>query len=310
MRIVSGYADALIATRHLEDMREQRLSANISLLVGMCPLDGIAMRNHQGFQKMMTSEKFAGKFSCRYISDFPQVHSKVYIWLKNQQIYRVFVGSANYTQNAFSSRQREVLAEINDKHVCEYFDELEKQSILCNDSGVEDTIRIYSDKNYLRNHSVDDVSADETINLDTSGLENIEISLLSKRDSKYSKKGDVPSRGGINWGQRPGRNPNQVYLQLPPNVYRSDFFPPNPQHFTVVSDDAKVFICVRREKDEDGQTIHTPLNNAHFGEWLRNRIGLNYGEFISKQALLDYGRTSITFYKIDNENYYMDFSVG
>ena len=132
--------------------------------------------------------------------------------------------------------------------------------------------------------------------------------MLSNRNTKYCKKGDVPARGGINHGQRHGRNRNQAYLQLLPEVYHSEFFPPNPQHFTVVSDDSKVFICVRREKDKDGQTIHIPLNNAHFGEWLRNRLGLNDEEFISKQALLNYGRTSITFYKIDNENYYMDFA--
>jgi hypothetical protein len=308
LHIISGYANATMATQHLEDLKQKHLDVNISLLIGMCPLDGIAMKDHEGFQNIMRSENYAGKFSCSYIFDLPPVHSKVYIWLKNKKVYRSFVGSANYTGRAFFVN-REVLAEIQDRDVCEYFNQLEKQSILCNCDGVEETVRVYSDNNYRRYSSTDDVLlGTENTNLDNSGLESIEISFLSRRDSEYGKKGDVPTRAGINWGQRPGRNPNQAYIQLPPEVYRSDFFPPNPQHFTVVSDDSKVFICVRREKDKNGQAIHTPLNNADFGEYFRNRMGLANGQFISKQDLLNYGRTSVTFYKIDNENYYMDFS--
>ena len=30
---------------------------------------------------------------------------------------------------------------------------------------------------------------------------------------------------GLNWGQRENRDPNQAYLQLEPDVYKSDFFP-------------------------------------------------------------------------------------
>lgn len=39
---------------------------------------------------------------------------------------------------------------------------------------------------------------------------------------------------GLNWGQRTGREPNQAYIQLPIEVYRSDFFPKKPDRKSVV----------------------------------------------------------------------------
>jgi hypothetical protein len=73
---------------------------------------------------------------------------------------------------------------------------------------------------------------------------------------KISRTGEVQNTSGLNWGHRgtknPNRNRNEAYIQLPSNVYRSDFFPPKPQHFRVVIDDAKQFICVRAEKDDVG----------------------------------------------------------
>ncbi|MEI7485483.1 MAG: hypothetical protein WCK13_12300 [Ignavibacteriota bacterium] len=45
------------------------------------------------------------------------------------------------------------------------------------------------------------------------------------------------------------------------------------------------------------------------GEYFRNRINVANGAPVSTQDLLDYGRTDATFYKIDDETYFMDFSV-
>ena len=39
------------------------------------------------------------------------------------------------------------------------------------------------------------------------------------------------------------------------------------------------------------------------------RLGLPNGAYVRKDDLLAYGRTDVTFYKIDEEQYYMDFSV-
>ena len=125
-----------------------------------------------------------------------------------------------------------------------------------------------------------------------------------------TKTGEIHNKGGLNWGQREGREPNQAYIQLPPVVYKSNFFPLRATHFTVLTDDNKTLICTRAQKDKFGNAIETPHNNSLLGEYFRNRLGLSNGSFITKQDLVKYGRTDITFYKIDDENYYMDFSVN
>jgi hypothetical protein len=297
LKIVSGYATSAMAFHHLEELSEKHLDISISLLVGMCPADGLSYSNHRGFQNILNSI-YSDCFSCSYVYSKPPVHTKLYLWYRDDELYKSFIGSANYTQNAFSENQREALAEISDPGVADYFDLIERDSIYCNHLEAEALVKIYNDKNYYRRHIHEDVQ----LLPETDGLESIRVPLLS------SKTGDVPKVGGLNWGQRDGREPNQAYLQLPPDVYHSDFFPKKPQHFTVVTDDSRSFICTRAQKDEDGQAIHTPHNNSLLGEYFRNRLGLPNGAFVSKADLQRYGRTDVTFYKFDDENFLMDFS--
>jgi len=304
LRIISGYATSTMALQHLEDLRKRNFNITLSLLVGMCPTDGLAVSNHKGFQDITVSENYKEKFTCSYIYKAPSVHTKLYIWYKDKKLYKSFTGSANYTYNAFF-HQRESLAEIHDENVTDYYRLLEADSIHCNELDIEKYIQFGSDKNYYKKHRHEDSPIERM--QETAGLEQVTVSLLS------SKTGEVQNTGGLNWGHRgsknPNRNPNEAYIQLPPNVYKSDFFPPKPQHFRVFTDDSKQFICVRAEKDAAGQTIHTPLKNSLLGEYFRNRLGLSSGSFVKKEDLLRYGRTDIVFYKFDDEEYLMDFSV-
>lgn len=112
---------------------------------------------------------------------------------------------------------------------------------------------------------------------------------------------------GLNWGQRDGREPNQAYIQLPIDVYRSDFFPKKPQHFTVRTDDGKTLVLTRAQKTEEGTALQTPEDNSLFGKYLRNRMGIPHGAPITKQDILKYGCSEITFFKI-NDQFFMDFS--
>jgi hypothetical protein len=301
LKIISGYATSTMASGHLEDLYEKHLKARITLLVGMCPTDGLSMSNHRGFQSIVNSntDAFKKHFMCSYIYKAPAVHGKLYIWYKDKNLYKVFIGSANYTRNAFY-QQRELLEEIKSSDIEQYCQLLEKDSIFCNQPEAEELICVHNDGSYYRKHIHEDRhigTAEET-----PSVEQAKVSLLSSRN------GEVQSKGGLNWGQRPGREPNQAYIQLPPEVYNSDFFPKAPQYFTVVTDDSKSFICRRAEKDKQGQTIHTPLNNSLLGEYFRNRLGLANGAFVTKQDLKRYGRTDVIFYKFDNDEYYMDFS--
>jgi hypothetical protein len=51
------------------------------------------------------------------------------------------------------------------------------------------------------------------------------------------------------------------------------------------------------------------LKNSLLGEYFRNRLGLPNGAFVTKADLDRYGRTDVVFYKFDDEEYLMDFSI-
>jgi len=304
--IVSGYATAAMAFHHKEHLNDNNFDVEIDLIIGMCPTDGLSLSNHRGLQKLVQDD-FRGNFSCSYILKPPSVHSKLYIWFNNNNPELAFLSSANYTQNAFGNKQREIAADCNPTLAFKYFNSLISDSIYCDNPEAENFIKIYNDRYYIQKRQIKEILPDiEEQDIekyeDTTGLQSATISLLDRSD-------ELPERSGLNWGQRPEerREPNQAYIRLPATIYRQDFFPPRGVHFTLLTDDGKVLICSRAQ--DEGKAIHTPHNNSLIGEYFRHRLGIPSGRLITKQNLLDYGRTDITFYKIDDETYFMDFSV-
>jgi len=304
--IVSGYATAAMAFHHLTELNNiGRTDIEIKLIIGMSSTDGISVSNHNGFKQIMND--FGGRFQCSYRTSKTPTHSKMYIWLANDEPRLSFLGSANYTQTAFNERrQKEALTECSNPEAKEYFESMVSDSIYCDHPDSEYLIRIFNDKAYRRRpRELVEVPASESTEVfqpDFTTLESVTVSLLDR-------DGNIHNKGGLNWGQRDGREPNQAYIQLSPTVYRSDFFPLRSTHFTVLTDDNRTLICTRAQKNVMGAAIETPHNNSLLGEYFRHRLGLANGAFITKEDLIHYGRTDVTFYKIDDENYYMDFSI-
>lgn len=300
--VVSGYATAAMSFHYLNDLREKSKDVKLHLIVGMTSKDGLTASNHNGFKKLVTGE-FSNKFRCSYITNSPPVHSKVYIWCRDERPVLAFAGSANYTQTAFCLHsQRETMTSCNPDSGADYFKMLLKETVFCEHPEAEEFTTIYRDS--LRRKEYQTGKADEAeydVN-DYLGLPSMTISLLDQN-------GNLPQRSGLNWGQRPelGREPNQAYIRLTADIYRTNFFPPVSVHFTLFTDDGKTLICTRAQ--QNGKAIHTPHNNSLIGEYFRNRLGVPNGEAVLTDHLNKYGRTDLTFYKIDDETYYMNFAL-
>ena len=109
-------------------------------------------------------------------------------------------------------------------------------------------------------------------------------------------------------GTEDKKNKNEAYIPLPHTIAKSGFFPLNKQHFLAVTDDHHT-LQLRVEQQND-KAITTPASNALLGEYFRNRLGLANGAYVHLDDLISYGRTDVLFCKIDEEQYYMDFSVN
>lgn len=120
------------------------------------------------------------------------------------------------------------------------------------------------------------------------------------------EKQKVPARSGLNWGQRPGRNQNQAYLPVPAEVQRSKFFPETGIEFRVIADDGVEFRFVRAQAN--GKGLHSLPANDLMGTYFRSRLKVESGELIVLTHLHIHGRTTVDFYKIDDDLFFMDFS--
>jgi len=292
---------------HAEKLKKQELDVKIHLIVGMTARNGLSKTNHLGFQNLMEYE-LAGNFECSYLIDRPPIHSKVYSWFHHNTPVKGFTGSANYSQQAFVGKlQGEVITECCPSQAYDYYQSLVDNSIFCTHQDVENLISLYNDS--IGQPAQEDVGGNSKSG-SSFGLEKVTVSLISMQ------LGDVAPSSGLNWGHRKtnkstyNRNLNEAYIQLPAKVYKSDFFPIRSTHFTVSTDDGKTLICTRAQKDNRGHAIETPHNNGLLGEYFRHRLDLANGKLVSLSDLQLYGRTDIDFYKIDEENYFMDFSVS
>lgn len=297
--IISGYASSAMAFHHAEKLKEQNTDININLIIGMTCRDGLSKANHRGFQSLVEND-LLNTFSCSYLINRPPVHSKVYTWVNNKTPIKAFTGSANYSQQAFIGKsQREVATECDPITAYNYYKSLIDESIYCNHQDAEEVITLYNDGRVI-NSTKDSVEEETGEYSSTEGLEHLSISLINR-------SGEISKKSGLNWGQREGREPNQAYIPLKVEVYSTNFFPPIAQHFTIHTDDGKILICARAQ--ENGKAIHTPHNNSLIGEYFRYRLGVANGNLVTMDDLVRIGRTDIDFYKIDEENYFMDFST-
>jgi hypothetical protein len=299
LKIVSGYASPAMASWHLTEIAERGAHPiEISLIVGMCGFDGLSVMTHEGFKTVMSDRRILtpqnSSFSCQYVTEGAPVHSKVYVWERGGVPFVAYMGSANYSQIAFSRARREIVQECDPAEALAYFNTIEANSMYCNHAEIQEHIQITR-----ANHNIAESVVKSSVGVIANNV--VRLSLLDRN-------GNIHNRSGLNWGQRPGRNPNQAYIPLPSNIAKSGFFPLNKKHFSVLTDDNKNLIL--RVQQQSDKAITTPLNNAHIGEYFRNRLGLANGAFVQKQDLINYGRTDVEFFKIDDEQYFMNFSFS
>lgn len=97
LRIVSGYASAAMAHRHLRESEIRQNNVHIQLIYSMATTDGISQVDNSMFRQLQEY----GLFRFHYRIDRPALHSKVYLWMAGDVPKVAFAGSENYTQRRF-----------------------------------------------------------------------------------------------------------------------------------------------------------------------------------------------------------------
>lgn len=304
--IVSGYATPAMIYKHFQETN----NIEINLLIGMVKNGGLGKRNHHAFKKMVETD-FTGRFNCGYINLTKPIHSKTYAWYDEDEPIQGYLGSANYSINGFSRRQGEAMTQESPIEIFDYYQSMLSSSISCLSDDVYSEFRL-TDGAVTGTHIDNTPRNRQVVNIENLSLENLQEGTDYIRLSLVTdKKGPlrVPEKSGLNWGQRPeyNREPNQAYISIPSTIQRLDFFPERGTPFIVYTDDNQFLDCVRAQ--ENGKGLHTYRNNSIIGEYFRNRLNIPLGNMVRLDDLDNYGRRDLIIYKIDDENYYMDFSV-
>ena len=296
LKILTGYASSSFLHHILDEFPR----IEIELVIGMAKKDGITIWDHQEY-KRLTYE--TNRVKVYYLNSLPGNHSKIYHWTKseiNSISQATFVGSANFSWNGFRD-QNELMVQTSSTNLEQVFsvgplieciENIDKEIKL---HTVRSTIRIpgpfsENDPGLVR------------VNSRFTRLSYVDLPLFDE------KLYNVQQKAGLNWGQRPGRETNQAYIKVPTsfNKENPNFFPPKKQEFTMLTDDGDSFVCIMAQ---DGRkAIQTTRNNI-LGRYFRSRLGLEYGVKVELSDLEVYGRKYVRVFKINNETYYMDYSL-
>ena len=290
LHILSGYASAGAASRHLVDLSTHHREFSVNLAVGMTADGAVSKVGHQQFQRL-AGDLFKGRFSCGYLPVECPSHAKIYVWTRAGAPACAWCSSGNYSQSAlYGFRQQEVATPCSPVEAYSIVSKAMEQSVNCLDPRAD---ALAFGKHRTRPWPNDSSGNDG--DEDLSGQPRQILSLLAART------GEVGNKSGINWGQRGTRDPNEAYIHLPAKVCTSGFFPDRGTFFAVRTPDGQVLTCVRAQ--ENGKAIETPLSNSELGVWLRKMAGVTEGSYVTTQQVKAAGLDSLEFIKISDDEY-------
>lgn len=246
-----------------------------------------------------------------YYSQIP-IHSKCYIWKNHNNIQHALIGSANFSTNGLTTPDREILAETTYdtfQPLNDYINRVLTNSILCTNA-----VLTQQNQNILT-------------------TQNIHATTQFCRMSLLDRSGNVPEKSGLNWMFSEGHVAfNDAYIAIRKEYIRQypHLFPPK-QGFTTVTNiggrpnrhndiveiiwDDGVTMDALLEGNQDENGVMYPKQFSSFprknlmGAYIRRRLGLPNGHFVTLADLTRYGRTHIDISLIDEGIYYFDFSV-
>lgn len=321
LKIITAFTDCERISTHLislqEGMKGNRFTKGIKvdIVLGMTK-SSLSQKKHEDICRLIgyiNSTKGMPKVSCRYICSGPEVHSKIYIWGKSDELcvevpLKAYCGSLNYTMNAFYKR-RETVSLCDTLSAYKYYQSLLSDTIDCFDNSVAEKLKNVVNNGPTEYEEPDNSEKDYLAYDKKEPIATLKVSLLRADGT------DTGYGSGINWGIRKNgtrRDQNQAYIPYNRNDKVDGFFPDreseddeNCPMFRVITKDFGSFHM--RMAQQGNKALHSVESNAILGEWIRKRIGAPSGGYVTKQMLELYGKTYVTFRKYDDGTYLLDF---
>jgi hypothetical protein len=295
LHILSGYAGAGAASRHLHELASLDQRCKVDLVIGMT-LDGAVTKSAHAIFRRLTEVDFRDAFICKYLPIEKPSHAKIYIWTKADKPVVAWCSSANYSQGAlYNFTQQEVVSPCDPAQAYEIFQNAFSTAMDCNAPNAEAMAF-----GTTRGKAKVPTSLGLEIAEDLEKLPKARLSLLTAHGRLVHNAG-----AGINWGQRGNRNPDEAYIPVSATLGRSGFFPSRGTFFSVRTETGLVMTCVRAQ--DNGKAIETPLDNSELGRWLRQQAGVPAGSLVQTEQLVSSGTDELEFIQLAPEEYLVRF---
>jgi len=296
LNILTGY----IGSSTIEEAHN--LDIKINVVYGLARHSKLKKVFHSDLCKLQTKQT---KVYCPEILS----HAKIYIWKYRKKVVYVLNGSANFSRSGLETPLKEVLSEVHPasfKQFSDYFESIFQSSKLI-------------DKIDFDKFGANEDKFSDTRGNSTKGLEldpNICISY-----SLYAKKSK------INWGHgNANTTPRDAYIPIRKQdiVNYPQLFPEKADNKGLgYNDNAPIEILwddgIRMPALLEGSLkidgLRYPNKISSFrskktmGDYLRRRMGLTEGKFVTRQMFENYGRDNISISLLGEGVYFMDFSV-
>lgn len=288
---------------------------NVNVIYGMYGIEGINSALHSSLVSLNKMKNINVYYSLY------GTHSKAYILIKNNDIKKVLIGSANLSENGLNRQEyQEILMDIDtfDKNqIIEFIYNIYNSSKNCNE-----ITPIIKNTNHKKTYP-------NTL---------CAIMPLYLVDAKTKKK-YVPLGSGLNWGNQNGhiaKNENaamESYIKISSDHIDNYplLFPPislsrqntdgkitrKNDSIEIISDDGFIMTCLfsgkgvtRNNRDYPKQITSTgDGGNSKLGEYIRNRMNVPKRHVITYEDLQKYGRDNIKLTYIQEGLYSADFST-
>ena len=319
--IISGYLGPAPIERlnELSDM-------NITVIGGMYT-NGIDVRLLTSLETIKNTNP-----NLKILYSQQEIHSKIYIWKKEDKVLSALIGSANFSSNGLRTDFKESLADATRdtfEPLIEYSKYILEHTTETPSLKSSQAIVNYNEDNTI--HNILDVAPER--------LYTVDIPLYSESPSRGKY---VPERSGLNWCFSNGHVAiGDAYIRIPKSIIQmeTELIKPfdgsyvsttlrrrNSDSIELIWDDGFIMeaslegIQTYQNRNYPKQLAsykaQTPYLNGNrissksiLGRYLRNRLGIGLTDLITMETLENYGRATITLSLIEEGVYYADFSI-
>ena len=288
--IVSGYVGPgpLISLKLIDGIK-------LNVIFGLA-IENVSKSLHNELLKIELEKKYIKIF----YSNVPS-HVKIYIWRKNGAPVYCVNGSANFTSNGLLKPFREILALVPASQF----------------KSIMSYIKLIQDSSFSLNKYVPKVNISNSYN-EEERIQSVDTLFISS--SLYAEKSK------INWGHGNAHtNPRDAYLPISSlDIKRfPHLFPPKTGNrglrysdndpIDIVWDDGTIMVGILEGTQKvNGERYPNKIgsfrNKKILGDYLRKRMGLEQGVFVTETDFINYGRDNVGIKKIGDSTYQFDFS--